>query len=110
MYVGGIVGPEALVGGGDGALVDRAGRRHGHGRVDGEPRVVVVGRQVGRGGRRAGGLAAHAPVAVARGVAAVARWSTAPHCSGTGYDRTSCNRLLRYCHFKAMTFKQPWKS
>ena len=79
MYVGGIVGPEALVGGGDGALVDRAGRRHGHVRVDGEPRVVVVGWQVGRR-RRAGGLAADAPVAVPRGVAPVARWPPAPHC------------------------------
>ena len=71
MYVCGIVGPEALVGDADGALVDRAAG-HGHGRVDGQPRVVVVG-QVGRA-RRAG------RIAVPRGVAAFARLSPTPHC------------------------------
>ena len=71
MYVGGVVGLEAVVGGDDGALVE--GRRGVvHGRVDGQPRVVVVG-QVGRA-RRAGGIA------VPRGVAAFARLSPTPHC------------------------------
>ena len=84
MDVRGVVGPEVLLRGGDAALVGRSADGHGqHGRVDGEPGVVAVG------GRRAGGLAAGAAVAVARGVPVpVARLPPTPHCQARDPLRT----------------------
>ena len=66
VYIRGIVGSETLVGDADGALVERGagGGGHGqHGRVDGQPGVVVV---VG--------------ISVPRAMPAFSRLSPTPHC------------------------------
>ena len=89
----GVVGPEVLLRGGDAALVGRPADGHGqHGRVDGEPGVVAVG-----GRRRAGGLAAGAAVAVARGVAvAVPRLPPTPHCRARDPLRTVAIQIVLF--------------
>ena len=93
MDVCGVVGPEVLLRGGDAALVGRPADGHGqHGRVDGEPGVVAVG-----GRRRAGGLAAGAAVAVARGVPVpVPRLSPTPHCRARDPLRTVAIQIVLY--------------